>query len=326
MDGQFLIVAIPLIAGYLLDLLLGDPRWLPHPIRLFGNVITKGETLLNKGTSKLLKGASLTIILCILTFSFFYIAQHWLLTFNTTVYYIFTSIFVFYGLANKSLLQEGKEVFDALQRQGLDAGRKRLSWIVGRQTSALNENQIRTAVFETLSENLSDGVIAPLFYYAIGGLPAMMVYKMINTLDSMIGYKSERYFLFGKFAARLDDVVNFIPARLTALLMVLVTFSKRGVLYIFKYGHQHASPNSGYPEAALAGILQCRFGGPNTYHGQVVVKPYIGDAPREIAHDELKRVMYVNHAVTMVVVCIILLIHWLLHFIHTSNFIASNVL
>jgi adenosylcobinamide-phosphate synthase len=306
MDEQFLIVAIPLVAGYLLDLLLGDPRWLPHPIRLFGNVIAKGETLLNKGNYKLLKGAILTIILCALVFSFFYLAQHLLLTFNTITYYTFTGIFVFYGLANKSLLQEGKEVFDTLERQGLDAGRKRLSWIVGRQTSALNENQIRTAVFETLSENLSDGVIAPLFYYAIGGLPAMMVYKMINTLDSMIGYKSERYFYFGKFAARLDDVVNFIPARLTALLMVLVTFSKRGLQYIFRYGHQHASPNSGYPEAALAGILQCRFGGPNTYHGKMVVKPYIGETPREIAHDELKKVMYVNHAVTTLFIIIAL--------------------
>lgn len=306
MDGQFLIIAIPLVAGYLLDLLLGDPRWLPHPIRLFGNVIAKGEALLNKGTSKLLKGTLLTIMLCLLVFSLFHIAQHWLLGFNTIAYYIFTSIFVFYGLANRSLLQEGKEVFDALQHQGLEAGRKRLSWIVGRQTSALNENQIRTAVFETLSENLSDGVIAPLFYYAIGGLPAMMVYKMINTLDSMIGYKSERYCYFGKFAARLDDVVNFVPARLTALLMVLVTFSKRGLLYIFKYGHKHASPNSGYPEAALAGILRCRFGGPNTYHGQVVVKPYIGRAPREIAHNELKSVMYVNHAVTLLSIIIML--------------------
>ncbi|MCF6405197.1 adenosylcobinamide-phosphate synthase CbiB [Chitinophaga filiformis] len=308
MDGKFLIIAIPLVAGYLLDLLLGDPRWLPHPIRLFGTVITKGEALLNKGKYQLLKGALLTMLLCILVFSFFYFTQHWLLRLSTPAYYISASIFVFYGLANKSLLQEGKEVFDTLEHQGLEAGRKRLSWIVGRQTSALNENQIRTAVFETLSENLSDGVIAPLFFYAIGGVPAMMVYKMINTLDSMIGYKSERYFYFGKFAARLDDVANFIPARLTALLMVLVTFSKQGVIYILKYGHQHASPNSGYPEAALAGILQCRFGGPNTYHGQVVVKPYIGEVPREIAHDELKRVMYVNHAVTVITVCIILLL------------------
>ncbi|SFD48074.1 adenosylcobinamide-phosphate synthase [Chitinophaga sp. CF118] len=299
MDEQL----IPLVAGYLLDLLLGDPRWLPHPIRLFGTIIAKGEQLLNKGRYKLLKGALLSVTLCAAVYLFFYMLEYYI-----PGYYLFSGIFVFYGLANKSLLEEGIAVFNELQIHGLAAGRKRLSWIVGRDTSQLDENQIRTAVFETLSENLSDGVIAPLFYYAIGGVPAMMVYKMINTLDSMIGYKKERYLLFGRFAARLDDVANFIPARLTALLMVLVTFSKQGLLYIFKYGHQHASPNSGYPEAALAGIMQCRFGGPNTYDGTVVHKPYIGNEARLIHHHELRKVMYVNHAVTLVMVAGIILI------------------
>jgi adenosylcobinamide-phosphate synthase len=293
MDKQVIV----LVAGYLLDLLLGDPRWLPHPIRLFGNIIAKGENRLNKGNHRLLKGALLSISLCVLTFTFFSILQHYLYWLNI--------LFVFYGLANRSLLQEGKAVFNALDNEGLEAGRKRLSWIVGRDTSNLNENQIRTAVFETLSENLSDGVIAPLFYYAIGGVPAMMTYKMINTLDSMIGYKKERYWLFGKFAARLDDVANYIPARLTALLMVVVSCSKRGLQFIFKYGHQHASPNSGYPEAALAGILNCRFGGPNTYDGQLVDKPYIGDNPRFIFDKEFIRVMYINHAVTFLMIILL---------------------
>lgn len=314
MDGNFLMIVIPLVAGYLLDLLVGDPEWLPHPIRLFGTAIAKWEEVLNKGTYRLLKGALLTIALCLLTFIFFHILQRLLLNIDKLAYYVFASIYVFYGLANKSLLLEGRKVFDTLKNQGIGAGRNRLALIVGRQTSTLNENQIRTAVFETLSENLNDGVIAPLFYYAIGGVPAMMVYKMINTLDSMIGYKSSRYFYFGKFAARLDDVVNYIPARLTALLMVLVTFSKRGLIYIFRYGHQHASPNSGYPEAALAGILQCRFGGPNTYHGEVVVKPYIGDTPREIKHEEFKKVMYVNHAVTAVMIMLIIIFLYLRYY------------
>lgn len=289
---------IVLTAGYLLDLLLGDPRWLPHPIRLFGNIIAYGEQLLNKGTYRILKGALLSILLCTAVFLFFTVLQHYCFWLNI--------LFVFYGLANKSLLQEGSAVFKALDTEGLEAGRKRLSWIVGRDTSQLNENQIRTAVFETLSENLSDGVIAPLFYYAIGGVPAMMTYKMINTLDSMIGYKNDRYYLFGRFAARLDDVANYLPARLTALLMILVTFSKRGLTFIFKYGHRHASPNSGYPEAALAGILDCRFGGPNTYNGQLVNKPYIGDNPRFIFDKELIKVKYINHAVTFVTVIIII--------------------
>jgi adenosylcobinamide-phosphate synthase len=291
---------LALITGYILDLLLGDPRWLPHPIRLFGTLIAKGEQWLNKDPHRLIKGAMLTLVLCGATFAtFFYLLRYipWP-----------GGLFVFYGLANTSLLQEGKAVFNQLDTKGLEAGRKRLSWIVGRDTSQLDGNQIRTAVFETLSENLSDGVIAPLFYFAIGGVPAMMTYKMINTLDSMIGYKKERYRLFGRFAARLDDVANYIPARLTALLMVLVTFSKRGLQYIFKYGHKHASPNSGYPEAALAGILHCRFGGPNTYDGVVVEKPYIGDNHRFIFEKEFIKVVYINHAVTFVMVILIILL------------------
>ncbi|WP_343669363.1 adenosylcobinamide-phosphate synthase CbiB [Chitinophaga sp.] len=295
---------IPLLVGYVLDLLLGDPRWLPHPVRLFGNMIAFGEKKLNKGGYRLLKGAFMTVVLCLGVFAFFYYMQEIL---PVWARYIFNSIFVFYGLANKSLLQEGTAVYEALHH-GLEAGRKRLSWIVGRDTSRLEENQVRIAVLETLSENLSDGVIAPLLFYAVAGVPAMMLYKMINTLDSMIGYKSERYLYFGRFAARLDDVANYIPARVTAFLMVLVTLSKRGWQYIFKFGHRHASPNSGYPEAALAGIMNCRFGGPNVYHGVLVEKPYIGEHQREIDHSELRKVMFLNHAVTFVVVVIVLFI------------------
>ncbi|MBW8687076.1 adenosylcobinamide-phosphate synthase CbiB [Chitinophaga rhizophila] len=310
MDQQFLLIAVPLLAGYILDLLLGDPRWLPHPIRLFGNTIDRGTKALNSGQHRFVKGMLMTVVLCSTTWLFFYTVQYYLLQTGTPVwYYLFSSIFVFYGLANRSLLQEGREVFDTLAHQGLEAGRKRLSWIVGRETTHLNENQIRTAVFETLSENLSDGVIAPLFYYAIGGVPAMMTYKMINTLDSMIGYKKEQYFWFGKFAARLDDVANYVPARITAFLMIVVTFSKRGWMYILRYGHQHASPNSGYPEAALAGIMDLRFGGPNTYHGQVVVKPYIGTRARPIGHEEIGKVVWVNHGVTLVSVIVILVVN-----------------
>lgn len=300
MDSK--IIWVPLLAGYVLDLLLGDPRWLPHPVRLFGNMIAYGEKRLNKGGHRLLKGAILTILLCLGVYAFFYYMQEVL---PVWARYIFNTIFVFYGLANKSLLDEGKAVYDTLYHQGLEAGRKRLSWIVGRDTSKLQENQIRVAVLETLSENLSDGVIAPLCFYAVGGVPAMMLYKMINTLDSMIGYKSERYLYFGRFAARLDDVANYIPARFTAFLMVIVTGSQRAYRYILKYGHQHASPNSGYPESALAGIMNCRFGGPNVYHGVLVEKPYIGENQREIRHEELRKVMFINHAVTFVVVVLI---------------------
>jgi adenosylcobinamide-phosphate synthase len=305
MDNALITFLIPLAAGYLLDLLLGDPRRLPHPIQLFGNAIYFGESLLNKDKFQFAKGILLTLALCTSVFAFFYFLSNVLLETNIILYILFASIFVFYGLANKSLIQEGKAVFDALQNNGLEAGRKRLSWIVGRDTTTLSENQIRTAVFETLSENLSDGVIAPLFYYAIGGLPAMMTYKMINTLDSMIGYKNEKYFYFGKFAARLDDAANFIPARLTAFLMIIVSGKWNLFSFVHQFSSQHASPNSGYPEAALAGIMNCRFGGPNIYHGKIVNKPYIGTNYRLIEHQEIIEVSRINHKVTLLTVIII---------------------
>ncbi|WP_242696410.1 adenosylcobinamide-phosphate synthase CbiB [Longitalea luteola] len=307
-----MLLILPLLAGYLLDLLLGDPEWLPHPIRLFGNLIYKGEKALNKGFNRLLKGALLSVVLCIAVFCCFRYSLQWLLSLHPALFGVVSTIFVFYGLANKTLIKEGKKVFLVLHEEGLEAGRKQLSRIVGRDTSALTPQQIRIAVLETLSENLSDGVIAPLFYYAIAGVPGMMTYKMINTLDSMIGYRNERYELFGKFAARLDDAANFIPARITALLMVLVSGSRRSLQFIFRYGHKHKSPNSGYPEAALAGIMNVRFGGPNIYHGKLVEKPFIGCNDRMVQPGEIKTATGINQKVTGCAVLIISLIFYLI--------------
>ncbi|HAS42595.1 MAG TPA: cobalamin biosynthesis protein CobD [Microscillaceae bacterium] len=307
----FLWSIAPLTIGYLMDFLLGDPRNLPHPIRLFGWLISQGEKLLNKPTHRFWKGAGLTLGLVTGVFCFFWGMIHLLKSIHPALALVFEVVFVFFGLANKSLIQEGKAVFEKLQNQGLEAGRKRLSWIVGRDTSQLSPSQIRIAVFETMSENLSDGVIAPLFYYAIGGVPGLMAYKMINTLDSMVGYRSERFEQFGKFAAKLDDVANFIPARLTALLLALVSGSQQAFRFILQYGHQHKSPNAGYPEAALAGILDCRFGGPNMYHGKRVEKPYIGQNERNITHQEFGKVAGLNHQVTLCMVFGIIVVTYL---------------
>lgn len=307
---EVLIYLLPLPIAYVLDLLLGDPRWLPHPIRLYGNLISWGEKLLNKNNLQFLKGMLLTIILSSAIFLFFYTLII-LLKPYPILYILFNSIFLFYALANKSLIQEGKAVFTELKK-GIIQGRERLSWIVGRETTNLNEQQIKTAVFETLSENLSDGVIAPLFYYAILGIPGAMLYKMVNTLDSMIGYKSERYFYFGKFAAKLDDVLNYIPARITAILMLIVTGKPHKLFTVFKEGKKHASPNAGYPEAALAIILNCRFGGPNYYHGKLIEKPYIGYHNRELKDSEFKTVARINHTTTLLFVISITILHFLL--------------
>lgn len=293
---------VPLGLGYLADLLLGDPRGWPHPVRLFGAAIAQGDRMLNRGRGRLIKGAILVIALCAAVFAGSYFGLKAVRAWWLPAYYVVAGIGVFYCLANRSLLNEGRAVLDMLEREGLEAGRLRLSWIVGRDTAQLSEQQIRTAVLESMSENLSDGVVAPLLFYLAGGLPAMLLYKMINTLDSMIGYKREPYRLFGRAAARLDDVANFIPARFTALLMVLVTGSRRGLGYMLRYGSAHASPNSGYPEAALAGILDCRFGGPNRYKGILVEKPYIGENEKTLTDRDFRYVKYINHAVTLVTV------------------------
>ncbi len=308
-------IIIPLLAGFVLDCLIGDPHCLPHPIRLFGNVIAIGEKKLNHSTGafkppdelrKKTLGALFALALVSLTFSIFFFLLK-LFQFQPYLHLAVSSIFVFYGLANRSLIQESWKVIRVLKKDGIEAGRKQLSMIVGRDTTNLNANQIRTAVLETLAENLSDGVIAPLFFYAIGGVPAMMAYKMANTLDSMIGYKNERYKHFGWFAAKLDDVLNYIPARITALLMLLVTFSGRGLKFIFKYGNKHASPNAGYPEAALAGILNCQFGGPNIYHGSVIEKPFIGEKVRILADIDVRKAARLNVAVCVVLIGLICL-------------------
>jgi adenosylcobinamide-phosphate synthase len=302
---------IPLILGYLLDLLLGDPRWLPHPVRAFGWIIAKGDSLLNKGRFRFVKGAVFTVLCVAMTFVVTMVLIFLLGWLHISLVLLFNTLVVYLCIANKSLIDEGRDVFRALD-DSLEAGRKRLSWIVSRNTENLSENQVRIAVFESMSENLSDGVVAPLFFYAIGGTPAMLAFKMASTFDSMVGYKNEHYWWFGKFAARLDDVLNFIPARLTALLIALVSLRKQSFSFIFRYGKQNASPNAGYPEAALAGALDCRFGGPNYYHGERVEKPYIGSNSRTILQEEINRVAAINHLVTIAMVGLIVWINYLI--------------
>lgn len=288
-----LFIILPMLIGGLLDRLLGDPAWLPHPVVLFGKVITWGEKRLNKGNNRILKGGLFSVLLILLVFIIARVIVYLLYCLNFGLVIAFNSIIVFYCLAGKTLADEVSNVFLAVEHS-VEDGRKQVARIVGRDTSGLNSQQIRTAALETLSENLSDGVIAPLFWYMLLGVPGMVMYKMINTLDSMIGYKSERYKQFGCWAARIDDIANYIPARLTVLFMVLSNGNLNVFSFVKKYGRQHASPNSGYPESALAGILDCRFGGPNVYFGKVVDKPYIGNNDRLITTADMKIAISVN--------------------------------
>ena len=211
--------AISLIVGWIADRILGDPEWLPHPIVFFGRVIAFGERKLNKGQRRCLKGAALTIVLIACTFMFFTLI---LSLFGDVISVVLEAVCIFHCLAGTTLVREVKSVFAAVN-VSVEQGRAQVSRIVGRDTSELSAQEIRLAALETLAENLSDGVVAPLFWLLVLGVPGMMTYKMINTLDSMIGYRTRRFRRFGMFAARLDDVVNWVPARLTALLMLLVS-------------------------------------------------------------------------------------------------------
>ncbi|WP_455536935.1 adenosylcobinamide-phosphate synthase CbiB [Prevotella koreensis] len=310
--------SITLIVGWLADKLLGDPTWLPHPIVLFGKAIAAGERWLNKGGHRRAKGGILALTLIVLTFCITAGIIHLLglLSFARPLsVMIFSAILIFYCLAGTTLSKEVRMVFDAADRS-LDDGRRQVGRIVGRDTSELTDQEVRKAALETLAENLSDGVIAPLFWLLLLGVPGMMTYKMINTLDSMIGYRTERYRLFGTVAARIDDIANYIPARLTAMLMIIVAGKPRLWRFVCRYGSQHASPNSGWPEAALAGILHCRFGGTHTYFGETIEKPYIGENERTITSADMRRAIAVNLraeiAMVVVVAIAMMVVRWIL--------------
>lgn len=282
-----IMASVPLLLGWILDRIFGDPSWLPHPVVGFGKVIAGLEHRLNHGGSRKVKGAVMALSLVTAVFVAAW-ALLWLLGPYPVIKLIVETIGVFYCLAGTTLSREVRMVFKACDR-GLEYGRKQLSRIVGRDTDSLDDREIKTAALETLAENLSDGVIAPLFWYMLLGLPGMMTYKMINTLDSMVGYKNDRYREYGCFSARLDDAANYIPSRLTAFLMVAVTFRFGLLKFVKRYGRCHASPNSGYPESALAGILNCRFGGTHDYFGEAVYKPYIGDNVRQLTSNDMKK-------------------------------------
>ena len=300
-----MIAILPLFVGWMLDIIFGDPAKLPHPIVWFGKAIAFFEHRLNKGFHRKTKGALVAISLIVSVFIVTYLIRHYLYLLPSITGrgwgLVFDSIIIFFCLAGTTLIREVRQVFLAVDRS-LEEGRKQVARIVGRDTTGLSAQEVRTAALETLAENLSDGAIAPLFWLAILGLPGMMAYKMINTLDSMIGYKTERYKDFGCWAAHIDDIANYIPARLTALLMAIASPRKGLLRFIWRNGRRHASPNSGYPEAALAGILNCRFGGPHYYFGQLFPKPYIGENERELTTLDMQRAIRINRIAEMLMV------------------------
>lgn len=303
------------IAGFVLDLLIGDPHFIPHPVRLIGSLISFCDKRLNCDAGynisekklnliKYKRGMLLAFTVIFATFAISVIIILAAYSINLYAGVIAEAVMTWQILATKCLRVESMRVYDALRTDGVDAGRRAVSMIVGRDTSVLDAAGVTRAAVETIAENTSDGVIAPMLYTAIGGPVIGFVYKAVNTMDSMLGYKNDKYMYFGRFAARLDDVVNFIPARISAYLMIAAAFiggrqfDWRNAYRIFKRDRfNHASPNSAQTESVCAGALRVQLAGDAVYFGKLVKKKYIGDGLREIEYEDIKRanrLMYIT--------------------------------
>lgn len=303
------------IAGFVLDLLIGDPHFIPHPVRLIGSLISFCDKRLNCDAGynisekklnliKYKRGMLLAFTVIFATFAMSVIIIMAAYSINLYAGVIAEAVMTWQILATKCLRVESMRVYAALRTDGVDAGRRAVSMIVGRDTSVLDAAGVTRAAVETIAENTSDGVIAPMLYTAIGGPVLGFVYKAVNTMDSMLGYKNDKYMYFGRFAARLDDVVNFIPARISAYLMIAVAFiggrqfDGKNAYRIFKRDRfNHASPNSAQTESVCAGALRVQLAGDAVYFGKLVKKKYIGDGLREIEYEDIKRanrLMYIT--------------------------------
>ena len=303
------------IAGFVLDLLIGDPHFIPHPVRLIGSLISFLDKRLNCDDGynisekkinliKYKRGMLLAFTVIFATFAISVIIIVAAYSINLYAGVIAEAVMTWQILATKCLRVESMRVYDALRTDGVDAGRRAVSMIVGRDTSVLDAAGVTRAAVETIAENTSDGVIAPMLYTAIGGPVLGFVYKAVNTMDSMLGYKNDKSMYFGRFAARLDDVVNFIPARISAYLMIAASFiggrqfDGKNAYRIFKRDRfNHASPNSAQTESVCAGALRVQLAGDAVYFGMLVKKKYIGDGLREIEYEDIKRanrLMYIT--------------------------------
>ncbi len=302
---------IDILLAVIIDWIIGDPYWLPHPIIYIGKLIgfleKQGRKLCKTNSGIKLFGGFIVIIVAGLSFAVPFV----ILKSVSSIPWLFHSlnvIIIWTTLAAKCLGDEAKKVYYALKDNDMEKARLMLSYIVGRDTSELNHNEIIRADVETVAENAADGVIAPLLYAIIGGAPLAMMYKGVNTMDSMLGYMNEKYKYIGFFPAKVDDVVNFIPARITGILMCLVAFVVKGSLLesfkvMFRDRKNHKSPNCAYPEAAAAGAMKIQLGGTNVYFGEVVHKPTIGDKKKELNFEHINesiKLMYAAQALMMI--------------------------
>lgn len=308
-----------LLSAIILDFLFGDPYNIPHPIIYIGKLISYVEERIRKSNTDLKKGGALLLILVL---SIVFISISLILLIANIIHPIFKTLITIYllytSLAAKCLKDEGIKIYKVLKEKDIKKARLLISYLVGRDTEKLEEDEITRATIETIAENTIDGVLAPIFYIFIGfllGMPVQFVfiYKAINTLDSMVGYINEKYKDIGYFSAKVDDLVNFIPARIGAVFMILGGFKydmKNGFKILIRDRLNHKSPNAAYPESAVAGLLNIQIGGENIYFGEKIYKPTIGDKNRKIIIEDIKRtinIMYISEILFVVFIIFILL-------------------
>ncbi len=317
-------LSLQIAIAFTLDILIGDPRWLPHPVKVIGKFIVIFEKILRRlFRSEQLAGMFLALIIVVgtyfLTIEFIYFSYSMGDIWGVTA----SILIVFYSLSVRDLLKETTNVLKALKSGDLQSARKNLSRIVGRDTHSLSEQQIATGCIETSAESCVDGIIAPLFYACLGGPALAMAYKSINTLDSMVGYKNEKYINFGWASAKLDDIANFVPARIASIILPISSYIcgkdySNSIKILKRDGQKHPSPNSGIPEAAIAGALRIRLGGPSTYNGMFSDKPFIGDPQNSVGFDDI------NSTTKIVMVSAIISVLFGIAFLLIGGYLSMN--
>lgn len=307
--------------AWLLDFIIGDPQNWPHPVRWIGNLISAVQRVVRRycHSDRALRigGGVMWIVVVGLT----WVVSWGVLALAHSIHpwlgWVVEVWMIYTVLAGRCLANAAQDVERPLRAGNLAASREKLSWIVGRDTSQLQPQQINRGVVETVAENTVDGIIAPLFFLLLGGAPLAMAYKAVNTLDSMVGYKHEKYHAIGMVSARLDDVANYIPARLSWLLLGVAAFlcrqdGARALQIGWRDRYNHSSPNCAWSEASVAGALGIRLGGPNDYFGERVEKPWIGDAQRDISVDDISHTIRLMWVASMLALALFIALRWLL--------------
>ncbi len=310
-------LVIKIWIAYVLDLTFGDPQNIIHPVQIIGKMINIGEnSLLGKKYKsdrkyKFFAGMILNITVISLTYGITYLIHR--ISENSIIFMVAEIYLMYTVFSINSLAREGNRVYNILKEGNIERARKDLSYLVSRDTETMDEKMIIRSIMETISENTVDGIVAPMMYMFLGGLPLSMTYKAINTFDSMVGYKNEKYMDFGKFSAKLDDVANFIPARITGILIVIASmilgYDYKNSLKIFiRDRKNHSSPNSGHAEAGVAGALGVQFGGKVSYFGKEVDKPVIGDKTKDFELEDIKKNIKIMYAASFLSLAVFLVI------------------